>query len=249
MNLEKIIAVKTDKIFYRDEEFCIKVFNENYSAADVLNEALNQARMQESGINVPRIIEVTSIEGKWAIAYEYVEGKTLSQLMEENPDKKDEYLEMFVNLQLSVCSQTSPLLGKINDRLTRRINVAKLDAITRYDLQRRLENMPKHNKVCHGDFDPSNIIIKEDGTPYIIDWSHTTRGNASADVARTYLLFYLAGDTETAEKYMDLFCEKSNTDKHYVKSWVPIVAAAESVTANEKECETLLSLAAAIDNE
>ena len=38
--------------------------------------------------------------------------------------------------------------------------------------------MPKHNKVCHGDFNPSNVIIAEDGPPYILDWSHATQGNA-----------------------------------------------------------------------
>lgn len=248
MELEKIIAVKNDKIFYRDGEFCIKVFNRNYSAADVLNEALNQARMQESGLNVPRVVEVTTFDGNWAIVYEYIVGKTLAELMEEDADKKDEYLKLLVELQYSVCSQPAPLLNNINDRLSRRIKESELDAITRCDLIRRLENMPKHSKVCHGDFNPSNIIIKEDGTPYIIDWSHSTRGNASADVARTYLGFYLSGDMENAEKYLDLYCEKSRTDKEYIKKWIPIVAAAESVTASEKDSKVLLSLAAAVDS-
>ena len=27
--------------------------------------------------------------------------------------------------------------------------------------------------------------IAENGTPYILDWSHATQGNASAEVART----------------------------------------------------------------
>ena len=79
--------------------------------------------------------------------------------------------------------------------------------------------MPKHNKVCHGDFNPSNIIITEDGTPYIIDWAHATQGNASADVARTYLLFCLEGKQDVADKYLNLFCEKSGTEKKYVQKW------------------------------
>lgn len=101
--------------------------------------------------------------------------------------------------------------------------------------------MPKHNKLCHGDFNPSNIIVKEDGTPYFIDWSHATQGNASADVARTYMLFWLAGDIEGAEKYLDLFCQKSGTDKRYVQKWMPIVAASQSVKGHEKEREFLMS--------
>lgn len=33
---------------------------------------------------------------------EYAEGKTLEQLMNENPDKLEEYMEKFVDLQLSM---------------------------------------------------------------------------------------------------------------------------------------------------
>ena len=52
------------------------------------------------------------------------------------------------------------------------------------------------------------------------------RGNASADVARTYLLFCLS-DQAAADKYMDLFCEKTGTAKRYVQQWLPLVAAAQ----------------------
>ena len=116
-----------------------------------------------------------------------------------------------------------------------------LDATTRYDLLTRLESMPKHEKICHGDFNPSNVIIDENDTAYIIDWSHVTQGNASADVARTYLLFWLNGDINGAKKYLDLFCQKTGTDKKYVQKWMPIVAASQLVKGNEKEREFLHS--------
>ena len=241
MNLERVIAVRTDKTVYRDGDKAIKVFNEDYSKANVLNEALNQARIEETELNIPKILEVTTIDGKWAIVYDYIKGKTLSQLMEENPDKKDEYLELFVDLQMTVHSQKCPLLNKLKDKMTRKISEADLDATTRYELHTRLEGMPKHNKVCHGDFNPSNIIIDDNGTAYILDWSHATQGNASADAARTYLLFWLAGDIANADKYLDLFCKKSNTAKQYVQKWMPIVAASQSVKGNAKEREFLLS--------
>jgi thiamine kinase-like enzyme len=92
--------------------------------------------------------------------------------------------------------------------MNRKISETSLDATTRYELHTRLESMPKHKKVCHGDFNPSNIIITPDNTPYIIDWAHVTQGNASADAARTYLLFWLDGNLDIAEKYISLFCKK-----------------------------------------
>ena len=249
MKLDKIIAVRNDKTVYRDGERVIKVFNEGYSKSDILNEALNQARIEETGLNIPKILEVTMVDGKWAIVSEFIKGKTLAQLMEENPDKKDEYIELLVDLQIEVHSKVSPLLNKLKDKMNRKISISELDATTRYDLHTRLEGMPKHNKVCHGDFNPSNIIITADGTPYVLDWAHVTQGNASADAARTYLLFCLNGEKEIGDKYLDLFCKKSDTAKQYVQKWMPIVAASQSVKGNEIEREFLLSWVDVVDYE
>ena len=209
--MSEVLAVRPGKTIFRDGNKLVKEFDENYAKDDVLNEALNQARVENIGINVPKVLEVKTIDGKWAIVSEFIEGKTLAQLMEENPAKKDEYLEMFVDLQMKVHAAKCPLLNKLKDKMNRKINETDLDATTRYELHTRLEGMPKHNKVCHGDFNPSNIIVKDDGTAYIIDWAHVTQGNASADVARTYLLFNLSGDKEMAEKYLNLFFKKSDT--------------------------------------
>ena len=249
MKTDNIIAKRTNKTVYRDGDNAIKVFDKDFSKADILNEALNQARIEETGLNIPKIKEVTVADGKWAIVSDYIEGKTLDTLMKENPDKTDEYLEMFVNLQLEVHSKTAPMLNKLKDKMNSKISAANLDATTRYELHTRLESMPKHKKVCHGDFNPSNIILKDDGTLYILDWSHATQGNASADAARTYLLFCLDKNTELANKYLNLFCEKSDTAKQYVQKWMPIVAASQSVKGKEEEREFLLSWVNVVDYE
>lgn len=101
--------------------------------------------------------------------------------------------------------------------------------------------MPKHFKLCHGDFRPSNIIVGEDGKLYLIDWVHATQGNASADIANTYLLLKLQyGEaSEIADKYMDEFCKVTNTQKTYVTTWLPIVAAAR-LAKDKKEEKDLL---------
>ncbi len=249
MKLEKIIAVRNNKTVYRDGDDCLKVFGSNFSKADILNEALNQARVEETELNIPKISAVTVIDGKWTIVSEYIEGKTLAQLMEENPDDYDKYLNDFVDLQLKMHSQTCPLLNKLKDKMNRKICMTNLSATVRYDLHTRLEGMPKHNKLCHGDFNPSNIIVKPDGTMYIIDWSHATQGNASADAARTYLLFWLNGDITGAKKYLKLFCDKSDTAMQYVQKWMPIVAASQTVKGNEKEREFLNSWINVVDYE
>lgn len=247
---DKIIAVRTRKTIYREGDTVVKVFDKDFPKYDVLNEALNQARVENIGINVPKVIEVKTVEdGKWAIVSEYIPGKTLSQLIKENPDKTDEYLEMLVDLQIKVLSLTCPMLNKLKDKMNRKISEADLDATTRYELHTRLESTPKHAKVCHGDFCPSNIIVKDDGTPYIIDWSHATQGNAAADAARTYLVLTLGYGKEMADKYLKMYCDKSDTAMQYIQKWLPIVAASQSVKGNPSEREFLLSWANVVDYE
>ncbi len=239
MKLDDVIAVRDTKKVYRDGDLKVKVFDADYSKSDVLNEALNQSRVEQTGLNIPKILEVTKVDGKWAIVSEFISGTTLAELMEKNPEKMDEYLNMFVELQMKVHAQTCPMLNKLKDKMKGKISQADVNDNVRYELHTRLEGMPKHTKVCHGDFNPSNIIITESGMPYIIDWAHATQGNASADVARTYLLFCLGNKKELADKYLDLFCAKSGTEKKYVQKWLPIVAASQSVKGKPEERDFL----------
>ena len=83
MELGNIIAERPNKIIYQSGDSLIKVFSTDFSPADILNEALNQARIEETGLNIPKILSVTMIDGKWAIITEFIEGKTLAQLMED----------------------------------------------------------------------------------------------------------------------------------------------------------------------
>ncbi len=249
MEFDKIIAQRPNKTIYKSGDYTVKVFSEAFSKADILNEALNMARVEETGINMPKVAEVTKIDGKWAIIYDYIEGTTLAELMKQNPDKTDEYLNLFVDLQLDVLSKKAPLLNDLNYKMKKKISQASLSATTRYELHTRLEGMKRHDKVCHGDFNPSNIIITPEGVPYILDWSHATQGNGAADAARTYLVFNLSGDEELANKYLKLFCEKSDTAMQYVQRWLPIVAASQSVKGKPEERELLLKWADVVEYE
>jgi len=165
------------------------------------------------------------------------------------PEKYAEYLELFVDIQLDIQSRSCPLLSRLKDKMNRKIELTELDDTTKYDLHTRLDGMKKHNKLCHGDYTPSNIIITPDNKPYILDWAHATQGNASADAARTYLTFCLEGNIAGADKYLDLFCKKSSTAKKYVQSWMPIVAASQSVKKKDKEKDILLSWVNVVDYE
>ncbi len=237
----QLIHESGGKKLYRDGNKLIKSFDESYSKAGILNEALNQARVEETNLNIPKVLGVEVIGGKWSLIWEFIEGDTLEELMQREPEKRDEYLEYFVDLQIRMSKEKVPLLGHLRDKMHAKISASAFPATVRYDLHVRLDSLPRHKKLCHGDFQPSNVIITKDGTPYIIDWSHATQGNGSADAARTYLIFKLQKKDEMAEKYLRLFCQKTDTAIQYVQRILPIVAASQSVKNKPGEAEFLAS--------
>ena len=244
-----IIETQEHKKIYREGDKLVKEFDSTFTKAEVLNEALNNARVEETGLKIPKLLDVKKTENGWAITREYIEGETLSDLMKKNPEKADEYLEKFVDLQLAIHSKKSPHLNKIKDKMHAKISASSYEATVRFDLHNRLEGVKKHNKVLHGDFCPSNIIVTPNGEYYVIDWAHATQGNASADAARTYLLFCLQDNTALAEKYLNLFCKKADIPKQLVQQWMPIVACSESTKNIEGEKELLDSWVNVVDFE
>jgi RIO-like serine/threonine protein kinase len=248
MNLQTLVSKGKNASVYKDNNNAIKLFNKDTSKTDVLNEALNTTRIEETGLPVPSISEVGLVDGQWAITMNFIEGKTLASLMEENPDKLESYIEQMIDLQLEIHAKRAPLLNKLKDKMIRQIDsLDSLDHIKKYDLLTKLDGMPKHVKVCHGDFNPHNIIVSDDKM-YVLDWVHASQGNASADAARTYLLFALH-DKKSADLYLDIFCKKSKTAKRYVETWFSIVAAAQLTKNKPEEKEFLMKWLDVVDYE
>lgn len=116
----------------------------------------------------------------------------------------------------------------------------ELDAATRYDLQMRLDGMPNKHEVCHGDFVPSNVVLGDDGKFYVVDWAHATQGSSNGDAAVTYLQLSLS-NKDLANKYIEKYCEKTDTALQVVRNWTSIAAAAELARRKSSHRDFLLS--------
>lgn len=239
MELNNLIASGKSVDVYKDGDNVIKVFKAGLPKTAALFEALTHSRIEKTGLPIPIIHEVSIVNGKWAITMDCIEGKTLYQLMKEDEANIDKYINDMVDLQMLIHSKSVPNLSKLKDSLTSSIkSLDSVDDIKKYELLTRLESMPKHKKLCHGNFTPMNIIYKDDRY-YILDWVRARQGNASADVGNTYLKLCL-DFPDVAEKYIELFCNKSGTAKKYVQDWLPIVAAAQLAEHKPQEEGLLL---------
>ncbi|MDR2302488.1 MAG: aminoglycoside phosphotransferase family protein [Deltaproteobacteria bacterium] len=238
---EKIVlAQREHKSVERQGQLVYKIFDGHFPISDVLNEALNQARVWESGLSIPKVLEIQRLGDRLAIVMEHVGGEPLDKIMDRNPQKAGELMNRFVDIQLETQSRTVRLLNVMKEKMVRQISEAPLDPTIRYDLHTRVEAMPRKTKLCHGDFNPSNVLINEDGSHAILDWSHATQGDPAADAARTYLIFKLLGQNERAEAYAETYCLKAAIKRNEVNKWLPIVAGCQTLKGDDKEKEFLL---------
>ena len=241
-NSEPIASTARIEVLALDE-LAYKLFHKSYSPYQVYREAMLQCMAADAGINVPKIHGVIEVDDRLAIVSDYIEGDTVAELMDEFPAKKDKYLALLADTQLDLLSRTAHDVRKLSYSLEQDIRaLTQLDEVKRYELETLLASMPDHNRLCHGNFGPENVIIDGMDKVFILDWDAAARGNAGADIAKTYLKLTLTS-SEDAEKYIRLLCEKTGYDRQYIYEWVPLMAASclNEKGFSEKEKEALLT--------
>lgn len=246
----EILLQREHKIVVKEGDSVLKIFGPEYRVSAILNEAMNEARAAETGLPVAKVLEVLKIRDHWCIRREWIEGQTLAARMEKNKKGLDALLQEFVAIQCEIFSKTSERMGNLADKLDKQISASPIPKEIRYDLHMKLQSYPRGKSLCHGDFNPSNVILTPKGDWRVIDWSHVRLGDPLADVARTYLLFWLSGHIAAAEKYLTLSCQVLKAKIQEVQKWLPIVAAAEaSRPQSTKNHELLTHWASVVDIE
>ena len=240
MSERQILGETSYKTVYREDNVVTKEFTASHPKSNVFNEAYIHSCVEEAGVPVPAVLGVLAKDGGWALSMEYVEGKTLQAMMDENPEKMEEYIEKLVDIQIEVSALRIPKLRNTRYKMEEIINgLSEIDASTRYELLQRIHGMKRHTKLCHGDFVPSNVLIREDGSYCILDWAHATSGNAGADAAITYMRFMLDNKPAVAQKYLKTYSHKADMAVQYIQTWMPIVAAVQLAKHKESEKDLL----------
>lgn len=226
----------TAKIYLSDNKI-VKVYNDFLPDTESINEANKQKYAYSCGLPVPKILEVTKINGEQAIIMEYVKGETLGDIMLKDKEQAEYYMNISVDMQLEIHSIIPDAIEPMYDKLYRQIEtVNKLDKRQKSYLLQKLESFTYENRLCHGDFHLFNLIMT-DNQVVVIDWVDSSAGDIRADIYRTYLL-YSQFSSELADMYLRLYCEKSGILRSDVFQWAPIIAGArlsESVSSENSE--------------
>jgi len=189
-----------------------------YPGSDAVPQAQKEAsimmKLQEIGYPVPKVhlIEtVSSHLGSPFMIMDRIDGGTLDdKLIEDERKWAPVFFKLFVDLhKLDWREMTTPdrvplfddeyfyiktTLSEIEKALKL---IGKQEFMPIVDWAReRYRDVPcKTPSIIHGDFHPFNILVDEQGKPYVIDWGAAKVADYRADLAWTMLLTY-AYDTK-----------------------------------------------------
>ncbi|MGE8205582.1 aminoglycoside phosphotransferase family protein [Heyndrickxia sp. NPDC080065] len=236
MNLGTPIAKGNTAKIYLYENRIIKVFNDHLPDTESSYEAFKQKYAYSCGLSVPKILDVTKINGKQAIIMEYIKGRTIGDILSENMEQAEYYMSISVDIQQKIHMIAGDSLEPMSEKLRRQIESGSLDQRHKTALIQKLDMMKFEKRLCHGDYHFFNLIMS-DNKVTIIDWVDSSSGDIRADVYRTYLLYSQISE-ELAEMYLRIYCEKSGLSKDEVFEWAPIIAGArlsENVLSEKSE--------------
>ncbi len=117
-----------------------------------------------------------------------------------------------------------------------------------------LDALPSKQLLCHGDPNPGNIMIRDDGTAVTIDWMNASVGNPEADLAEYIIMIrYAILPTSLPSRiteifnsirepiidiFMDEYTKLSGVTYNEVSPWITPVAArklsADAISEDEK---------------
>ena len=89
---KELLSENTSRRIYREEDRILKVFSGDFPKEEVFHEAFINARIEAVlGEMVPKVLSLNLRDGSWTLEKEYAKGRTLQELMEEEPFRKQEY--------------------------------------------------------------------------------------------------------------------------------------------------------------
>jgi Ser/Thr protein kinase RdoA (MazF antagonist) len=181
---------RTADIYAWGASHVLKLYHPGWPTALIEQEARISHVVAETGLPVPAVGELVTVQGRLGIVFWRVSGPTLVQYFTAKPWTVMASVRRFTDLHLAMHTQTIRDLPSQREALRRQITEADVTAPVRQAALQQLDVLPDGQMLCHGDYHPENVLMTQGG-PIIIDWMTATSGHPYADVARTALLLQM----------------------------------------------------------
>lgn len=150
----------------------------------------------QNGVPTPQPFELVEVNGRYGIVYERVQGQTMLVKFSRQPWRLPGLIRRLSELQAAVIRTSGdglpPVKQSLEATIQRVIEAGDLPSEARAVIMKRIRELPDGDSLCHMDFHPDNLICTDRGW-MIIDWMNARSGSPLADIARSALIFQVAG--------------------------------------------------------
>ncbi|MFC4359046.1 phosphotransferase family protein [Halobium salinum] len=235
-----------------DSTRAVKLYERGADDAVVDREATYSRVAVAAGVAAPEVFGTVDVDGRRGIVLERVDGPHLADRMRERPWAVVEAARTAAGVHRRMHDCDGGDLPSLGERLRRRVEAGAIGVRQREGTLTVLDALPAGDALCHGDFHPENVLLR-DGEPVVIDWVDAAAGHPAADVARSSLLLRLAvadddygpfragyfrGLVETYRRtYLRSYLDGAGFDRELVERYELPVAAArltEGVPSGEE---------------
>lgn len=247
----KLADGRTAEVFAWGDDQVIKLYRPGWKRRTVDFEYRQALASQQTGYRVPQVEQVIELDGRIGIIYQRVEGNTMLHVLMKRLYRLPHFARQMADLHAEMHTKTARDLEPVHERLAGKISaVADFTDKEKHTLQTRLFQLPREEKLMHGDFHPDNILLTPNG-PVIIDWIDATLGHPLADVARTVMIFRFGVPPEEkvirlligriTRIYLRRYFKHSPYSQAELDAWIPVVAAGRLSEGISHEREPLLA--------
>ncbi|MDP4091100.1 MAG: aminoglycoside phosphotransferase family protein [Bacillota bacterium] len=249
---------RTAEVYEWGEDKVLKLYFDWYKNEWIKYEEESGKALAENGVPCPKVYDIVQEDRRNGIIYERIRGISMLKCIESRPWRTRIYARQMAEVHNRIHGFHMDKLPEQKPHIEYAIRQSekllgdKTEKIINY-----LKELPEGTSVCHGDFHPDNILVR-DGSAVVIDWTNAYYGNPLGDTARTLLMFQstylppgtpkiLAAASKAVRKsmysaYLKEYTKLAKVKTEDIKDWILPVAAARLREDVPGEREWLLGL-------
>ncbi len=238
----------TSNVYEWGENEVIKVYKPHVTDDVIDNELYIGQILNNHSLAIPRLIGSINMNDKKALIYERISGMIMAEPILQGV-YKTELANTFAQMHYDIHQKIIPELPSQYEFLKNRIvELTSILGDRAELLLKLLDRIPRANMLCHGDYQPLNVI--GEGNEYrVIDWNGACTGNPILDVAWTYMTLNSPAIKQVlpepiwelvvnfAKDYVIYYCKLSGTHQEDIIRCLPITAARRLYDNNQQENE------------
>lgn len=256
---------------HQSEDVVLKIYHGQSGSQKAQREALSLKQLASGGYSVPRFLFSAlqdSPLGQACIVMEKIEGCTLGKILDRSSkEKQHELITLFCQLYVNLHAlDWQPLVPGPASYQTKGFMASWLAQKRSFIeqvlpgvfnsvldwLQAKAEDITTERlSITHGDFHPENILLRDDGTAFVIDWTNKDISDYRLDLAWTLLSLSTEWTVELRDRVLKEYERLAGQPAEHIE-FFDVIACTKSLSgfiASQRNGATTMGMKPSVETE